>query len=90
MLISRENKSKKLKRKRQRGERGALAKSRFQGIACGDITEHDRLHDRLVEERLPEAGFHDIPSESLGRRLEIIADMPDGRRVSESQFRRSA
>jgi hypothetical protein len=43
-----------------------------------------------VEERLPEAGFHDIPSESLGRRLEIIADMPDGRRVSESQFRRSA
>ena len=28
--------------------------------------------------------------ESLGGRLEIIADMPDGQRVSVSQFRRTA
>jgi transcriptional regulator with XRE-family HTH domain len=28
--------------------------------------------------------------ESLGGRLEIIADMPDGKRVSVSQFRRTA
>jgi transcriptional regulator with XRE-family HTH domain len=28
--------------------------------------------------------------ESLGGKLEIIADMPDGKRVSVSQFRRSA
>jgi hypothetical protein len=28
--------------------------------------------------------------ESLGGKLEIIADMPDGKRVSVSQFRRTA